>query len=98
MKKKLEQIAKQHLIIICCECKGVKIDKYTWIHESQAHDAGLHHEYMELLLTRGKERRLSHGYCKPCYNLAMRSIYARDLDNQKKIQYERQRALAGRKM
>ena len=75
MKKKLEQLAKEHILIMCCECKGIKYDANSWIYESEAHDRGLHNHYTELILAKTKARKVSHGYCPPCYTIAIQEQY-----------------------
>jgi hypothetical protein len=75
MKQKLEQLAQQHTITMCCECKGIKFDDHTWIYENEAHDKGMHKHYTELILSKTKARKVSHGYCPPCYTIAVQEQY-----------------------
>jgi len=70
MKKKLERLAKEHLITVCCECLAIKVDSNNWLHESEAHRQGLHHDYLELHAKKIK----SHGYCFPCYDRFMKKV------------------------
>jgi hypothetical protein len=72
MKKKLEELAEQHTIVMCCECKGIKYDKHSWIYESEAHDLGLHHHYKQLVITKMEQMNVSHGYCPPCFKIALK--------------------------
>jgi hypothetical protein len=69
MKKKLEQLAREHMVVICCECKAIKVDSATWLHETEAHKRGLHHEYLEV---HTKVEKKSHGYCGVCYDVALK--------------------------
>jgi hypothetical protein len=91
MKHKLEKLLREHNknqahhILLCCQCSGIKLDNGDWIDESKAHQHGVHHIYEEILLT----KRITHGYCLPCYNLVMKRVDA---------QYKSQKHYAQRKL
>ena len=63
MKEKLETLAEQPLVSVCCvkNCQAIKIDENNWIYEHDAQEQGLHAQFHQVLFD--KRHNLSHGYC-----------------------------------